>query len=199
MKNVVTRSYQSTAYITVSDLKKHLRIVSNDDDMYIARLLDACFEYASNFVGFEIRKSTVDYFFEDTTDGKFHIPARVLSLTSVKYRDTNGDLQTMASTDYDEVLTISANYGYDVALINSAPTLYDYGWRYKITVVEGFGISSDTIDVSKMFPEDLRHAIYLFAEHLYTQRGSQAVGVNVAPLDWNHEHLLYKYAIREFV
>lgn len=198
-KNVVTRTYSSTQYITVAETKKHLRIVSNDDDSYIATLLDACFDFASKYVGFEIRKSTVDYFFDSTTDGKIHIPARVMELTSVKYRDSSGDLQTLAATSYDEVLTMSANYGYDVEIINAPSSLYGYGWRYKVTVVEGFGLTTDSIDVSKMLPQGIRHGIYLLAEHLYTQRGSQVIGASVADLNWNHEHLLYPYAIREFV
>lgn len=198
-KNVVTRTYSSTQYITVAETKKHLRIVSNDDDSYIATLLDACFDFASKYVGFEIRKSTVDYFFESTTDGNLHIPARIMELTSVKYRDSNGDLQTLASTEYDEVLSISANYGYDVQIINAPSSMYGYGWKYKVTVVEGFGKSTDSIDAGKIFPESLRHGIYLLAEHLYTQRGSQVIGASVAALDWNHEHLFYPYAIREFV
>ncbi len=200
MKNVITRTYPATDYITVAELKTHLRITSSDDDTYLGNLLNAVFDYASNFCGYELRKSVVDYFFEDTTNSKLHIPARILSLTTVKYRDSNGDIQTLAATDYDEVLTISANYGYDVTLINSPSSLYDYGWRYKVSVVEGWYKASDTSqDISKIFPDGLRAAIFMFAEHLYTNRGSQVIGVSTDILTWNHEHLFTPYSIREFV
>ena len=193
MRNVVTRTYSATDYITLAQIKTHLRVTSSDDDTYIGTLLNACFDYISNLLGYEIRKSTVDYFFSDNV---LHIPARILSITSVHYRDTNGDLQ--AWTDYDEVLTISANYGYDITLI-SEPDLYAYGWKYKVTVVEGFGKSADSVDVSKIFPDDIRHAIYLLAEHLYANRGSVLVGVNAAELPINHNALISKYSIKEFV
>ena len=195
MRNVTTRTYQSTDYITVAEIKSHLRVLSNDDDNYLIKMLDACFNYVSNYVGYEVRKSTVEYFYPDTD---IHIPARLISLTNVKYRDSAGDLQTLASTDYDEVLTLSANYGYDITIIN-APSTYEHGWAYKVTVVEGFEKSGASVDVSKIFPDDLRHAIYLFAEHLYTQRGSQVIGTIATELTWNHEHLLNPYKIREFV
>jgi len=198
-KNVVTRIYQSSDYVTVSEARNQLKLTSNEDDTYISTLLDACFDFASKYVGFEIRKSTVDYFFESTTDGKLHIPARIMELTSVKYRDSNGDLQTLASTEYDEVLSISANYGYDVQIINAPSSMYGYGWRYKVTVVEGFGKSTDLIDVGKIFPASMGQAIKLLIEHWDTQRGSQVIGASWADLNWNHEHLLYPYAIREFV
>lgn len=195
MRNVTTRTYQSTDYITVAEIKSHLRVLSNDDDNYLIKMLDACFNYVSNYVGYEVRKSTVEYFYPDTD---IHIPARLISLTNVKYRDSAGDLQTLASTDYDEVLTLSANYGYDITIIN-APSVYEHGWAYKVTVVEGFEKVGASVDVSKIFPDDLRHAIYLFAEHLYTQRGSQVIGTIATELTWNHEHLLNPYKIREFV
>lgn len=195
MRNVTTRTYQSTDYITVAEIKSHLRVLSNDDDNYLIKMLDACFNYVSNYVGYEVRKSTVEYFYTDTD---IHIPARLISLTNVKYRDSAGDLQTLDATDYDEVLTLSANYGYDITIIN-APSVYEHGWAYKVTVVEGFEKSGASVDVSKIFPDDLRHAIYLFAEHLYTQRGSQVIGTIATDLTWNHEHLLNPYKIREFV
>lgn len=179
----------------MSEIKSHLRVFSNDDDNYLSKLLDACFNYVSNYVGYEVRKSTVEHYF-DSED--IHIPARLISVTSVKYRDINGDLQTLAATDYDEILSLSADFGYDVTIIN-APSTYEHGWKYKVTVVEGFEKAGATVDVSKIFPDDLRHAIYLFAEHLYTQRGSELVGVSSSPLTWNHEHLLNPYKIREFI
>jgi uncharacterized phiE125 gp8 family phage protein len=201
VKNVITRTYSATDYITVAELKTHLRITSSDDDTYLANLLNAVFDYASNLCGYELRKSVVDYFFNDPDKySKFHIPARILSLTTVKNRDSNGDLQTIAAADYDEVLTISANYGYDITLINTPSSIYDYGWRYKISVVEGWYKASDTSqDVSKIFPDGLRAAIYMFAEHLYTNRGSQVIGASTDILTWNHEHLFSPYSIKEFV
>ncbi len=195
MKNVTSRTYNSTDYITVSELKSHLRVLSSDDDTYITTLLDSCFDYASQIVGYEIRKSTVDYFFSDSD---LHIPARILSVTSVSYRNANATVTALASTDYDTITTISANYGYDVTLINAPSSLYDYGWKYKVTVVEGFAKSGDSVDVSKIFPASLRAAIYMLAEHLYTNRGSQVVGTTTSKLDWNHEHLFAPFSIKEY-
>lgn len=197
MRNVVTRTYQATDYITVAELKTHLRVTSSSDDTYIGNLLASVFDIVSKHLGYEVRKSTVDYFFAETFQNKLHIPARLLSVTSVSYRDTNGDLQTLASTDYDEVLTLSANYGYDIEIID-APDLYSYGWKYKATVVEGFAKVGDSVDVSKIFPEGLRSAIYVIAEDLYTQRGSIVVGVSVTNNDLM-DTLLSPYAIKEFV
>lgn len=199
MKNVTAQTYASTDYITIAEVKSHLRLTSTDDDAYLATLLNACFDYVSNVVGYEVRKSTVDYFFTQSDCGSFHIPARIMSLTSVKYRDAAGDLQTVDPADYDQVLTISANYGYDVTLINAPSSLYDYGWKYKITVVEGFGKTGDSVDTSKIFPDAIRQAIYLLCEHYYTQRGAVSVGVSAMELPLGIENLLSNYSIKEFI
>ncbi len=66
MKNVTSQTYGALDYISLDELKAHLRITSTDDDNYLSILLNACFDYASNVVGYEIRKSVVDYFFKDT-------------------------------------------------------------------------------------------------------------------------------------
>lgn len=200
MKNVVSQTYSAGDYITLTELKAHLRVTSSDDDGYLALLLNSVFDYASNYCGYELRKSTVDYFFTSPDEiSQFHIPARLQSITSVKYRDSNGALQTLGTSAYDSTLTISANFGYSVTLIDAPSSLYSYGWRYKVTVVEGWGKVGDSIDYSKIFPDGLRAALYLFAEHLYTNRGSQVVGVSSSMLDWNHEHLLSPYSIKAFV
>jgi uncharacterized phiE125 gp8 family phage protein len=198
VKNVTTRTYSATDYITIDEVKSHLRITSVIDDGYISNLLNACFDYGSRICGYELRKSTVEHFFSATDSGILHIPARILSVTNVKYRDSNGDLQTLSAADYDEILTISADYGYDLTIINE-PSLYGYGWKYKVTVVEGFAKGGDTVDVSKIFPDGLRTAIYLLCEHFYTQRGSAVIGTIAQKLDYNHEDLFSQYAIKEFV
>lgn len=197
MRNVVSKTHSPTDYITVSELKAHLRVTSNSDDAYILNLLNGVFDMVSNYVGFQICKSTVDYFFK--SGESLHIPARIVGVSSVKYRDSNGDLQTLSATDYDEVLTISANYGYDITLINAPSSTYSYGWLYKVTVSEGFELEIATADVSKKFPYALRNAIYLLAEHYYTQRGTVVVGTIVQPLNFGHESLISHYKVMEFV
>lgn len=198
MKNVASQTYSSLDYIQLEDLKDHLRVTDSANDNYLSNLLDSCFSYLSDLLGYEVRKSMVEYFFSGTNLGVLHIPARILSITNVKYRDTAGDLQTLSASDYDEILTISANYGYDITIVN-APSLYDYGWRYKVTVVEGFAKPGDSVDTSKIFPEILRAAIYRLAEDLYTQRGDMMVGVSASQLPVNIDNFISKYQIKEFV
>lgn len=198
MKNVTARTYNSTDYITVAEVKTHLRVTHSSDDTYIGQMLDSCFSHLSNLLGYEVRKSTVAYFFDSLDNGKLHIPARLISLTDIHYRDANGDLQLLAAADYDEILTLSANYGHTVNIINE-PTTYDYGWKYKVVVVEGFAKSGDSVDVSKVFPEILRAAIYRMCEDLYTQRGDIMAGANPVLLPINIDHFVSNYQIKEFV
>jgi hypothetical protein len=197
VKNITARTYSSTDYITVAEIKSQLRITSSSDDTYLGVLLNAVFDAASQIVGYEIRKSTVDYFFNGSDSGVLHIPARILSLTSVKYRDTSATQQTLSSSNYDIITELSANYGYDITLIDE-PNLYDHGWRYKVTVVEGFAKSGDTADISKIFPDSLKWALYAMAEDFYTQRGGVVIGASVGKLDI-YENLLSQWAIKEFV
>lgn len=198
MSNVTARTYNSFDYIALDEVREWLRVASNDDDAIISTILDAAFNHLSNLLGYEVRKSTVDHFFKSTNNGVLHIPARLLSITSVKYRDTNGDLQTLASTDYDEILTLSANYGYDIQVLN-VPSLYSYGWKWKVTVVEGFDIAGASVDVSKIFPDVLKLAIRKLCEDMYTQRGDMVVGAMVNKLPVGFDNFISAYQIREFV
>jgi len=47
--------HQATSYISISDVKEHLRVINTDEDAYIAGILEAAFDIAENYIGSTIR------------------------------------------------------------------------------------------------------------------------------------------------
>lgn len=215
-RNITALTRTATDYVTVAQIKRHLNIESDntDHDTYLGEMLPACFDLVDSLVGYCTRKSTVEYLFDqpETSQGDymgstlsigncFHVPARVMSVSSVKYLDSNGAEQTLtAGTDYQQLNSFAGHYGADIELINEPSSLYDYGWRYKVTVVEGFEpASANPTNKSHIMPDALIHAVKLFAGQYWSERMGIVIGTIQTKMDFAQEMLLTKYKIREFI
>ena len=212
-KTITAQTKVAADYLSIAALKRHLRIEdgNTDHDTYLGEMLPACFDLVDAYLGFNSRKCTVEYLFNDLEISRggyagavvsigncLHIPARLISISSVKYLDANGAEQTMGTADYQALNTFSANYGFDLEIINAPSSTYDYGWIYKVTAVEGYEVSGGS-DLAKVMPSDIIHAVKLIAGQYWANRMGIIVGTIQTGMDYNHEWLLAKHAIKEFV
>jgi len=191
----------ATDYLSIAELKRHLQIDENntDHDAYLADMLPSCFDLVDSYLGYSCRKSTVAYLFDDLDGAIIHIPARLISISSVKYLDEAGAEQTLSASDYQALNSFSANYGFDLEIIN-APTVYDYGWKYKVTVVEGFEPSSAApANIATVMPDAILHAVKLIAGQYWANRMGIIVGTIQTTMDYNQDFLLSRYRIMQFV
>jgi len=194
-------SYANTAiqYLTLAEAKAELNIYSStDDDTIITRYINQSVSHLSQLLGYSLRKATVSYYFG--ANEKIFIPAKVLSITNVKYRNSSNTLTTMTSgTDYDAPIELVADYGTEINIINPPSSLHDYDWVYKVTVVEGFEIEGTSTDESNIIPLGLKGVIAHLTTHYYTNRSPVVVGVSVDKLPFNFESVLFPYRILQMI
>lgn len=150
------------AAITTAQAKEHLRITHSDDDTYIAAIVLAASEWCEEFQRrVYVQREVVDYFDEfDTVIRPSKSP--LVSVTTLKYYDTDGNLQTLDA----------ANYRVD---INTEPgritEAYNCTWpdiRYMtnaivLTYEAGYAARAN-------IPEEIKHAVKLLVGHFYENR-----------------------------
>jgi uncharacterized phiE125 gp8 family phage protein len=96
--------------VTLTEAKAHLRVDASDDDALITALIIAAREGAEQITGRALMSQTWELGLDGFSDREpaYHRHAYrislprppLVSITSVKYLDTSGVLQTMAESDY---------------------------------------------------------------------------------------------------
>lgn len=196
MGNVVSYTHDGIDYVTVEDIKAHLRIDDTDEDAFLESLIEGAFDIASNYVGYSLRKASVAHWFDTSTDGCLYIPARVLSITSVQYVNDAGTLTAINYNTYGET---TSKFLYKVELTADPTSLNDYGKQYKVICVEGFELQSATADSFVKFPNAIKSAIYMICANLYENRQDDVIGTISSELPMNSKYLLDPYKVTIFV
>lgn len=152
----------STLPVTLGDAKLHLRVNSSDLDTHIQDLLAAATEYCEDATSKSFRTSmTVTQSYPCWPCGKVLLDRQpVLSVTSVKYYDETGTLQTVATNDYRLHKSAAAVAYLEFDDEFSGPT---YDARDNAVVIEYEAGYTTTDDV----PARAKHAIKLVTEGYY--------------------------------
>lgn len=162
-------SYQITVEpaeepISTSEMKAHLRVDFSDEDTYIDTLITTARKYCESYTNrvfiTQTWRQNLDCF-PDVIKLKVN---PVVSLTSLKYYDTNESQQTLTDS--------SANFQKDFlsdtatiheGLTNAWPSIGSTINPIEIITVCGYGAASAV-------PADIKHAIKLMVSHLYENR-----------------------------
>ncbi len=171
----------------LEDAKKHLRIDDSDNDGYLFALIAA----ARRAVEARINGPLVAQTWEAVFDGfepVMPLQARLISVTSVTYIDTDGAEQTLAASEYDVDTT---------SLIGRIYPAYDKQWptdvrRHRQAVVVRFVCGYADAD---SVPDDIRHAMMMIVAQLYEHREEIITGSIVASVPMASEYLLAPYRI----
>jgi|TARA_Y100000310_G_scaffold331472_1_gene405122 uncharacterized phiE125 gp8 family phage protein len=167
-------SEPATEPITTAEAKAHLRVDFSDEDTYIDTLISTargiCETYCNRVFITQTWRQNED---------RWSIPIKlkvnpVVSLTSLKYYDTNETQQTLT----DSSANFQKDFNSDEAkifegLTNSYPSLGDTINPIEIIYVCGYGAASAV-------PVEIKHAIKLMVSHLYENR--EAVNVPIASM-----------------
>jgi len=153
--------------VSVDEAKAHMRVDIADDDALIAGLLKAARVYVEDhcrrkLISQSLTATLTDW--NETGDFEIVLPfPPLVSVTSVKYYDTAGTLQTWASANYavDTYATpgrIREAYGV------TWPEQRDIENAIQIVYVAGYGSTAASV------PEPLKLAIKMLAAHWYENR-----------------------------
>ena len=182
----------ATEPVTTSEAKSHLRVDTTADDTLIGTLITAARQHVEN----HLRRALITQTWELVTDAfpvgdviRLPLPPLV-SVTSIKYTDKDGNESTLSSAAY--VVDTDSTKGRVV--LKSGET-----WPsdtlaaangVRVRYVAGYGEASAV-------PRPIRQAILLLIGTMYENRESVLVaqGVTVAQLPFGVDALLMPYRI----
>lgn len=157
--------------VTLDELKAWARVDSTDDDDLLTANGVAAREHVERWLGRQLVTATWTLTMRDFPSGLIRLPRPPLqSISSIKWKDTDGTLSTMDAGDY--LVDTAADPG-TVEPATSWPKPGDFPDAIQIAFVAGFG---DPADV----PENIKIAIKALAAHWYEAREPAVVGASVA-------------------
>jgi uncharacterized phiE125 gp8 family phage protein len=157
--------------VTLAEAKEHMEVVGDDHNAKIARYLQAAREWWEKATRRQFINATWEWTLPAFPSGdKLTVPKPPLSsVTTVKYIDTAGVLQTLSDTVYD-VDTHSDPGRIALAYQQQWPLTREDINAVIITFVAGYGTTAASV------PPDDRHAILLLAGHWFANRESVSEG-----------------------
>jgi len=176
------------AVLTLSEVKLHLKIDSSADDTLITNLISAATESCQEYTNRYFTTTVVEQY-SDTFDGvKQLYKSPVISITHIKYYDSNNSLQTWDAANYivDNV-SQPARIGLEVQ--KAYPIIAD---RMNAVVVKysvGYGAAADV-------PQAIKSAILLTIGNLYENRQSVITGRTATELPLSSQYLLNQFKVQ---
>ena len=154
------------AVVTLALAKQNSNIEHSDTEAYLQLLLDAAVEDAENYTGVSLLQRSVVIAYSDWALNYVLPLAPIQSITSVTYKDENGDTQTVATTDY----TFYSNTGQHFLQINldALPTL-DEDTPFPVTVTCVAGYATDDM------PAFVKSAVMMRFSHKELYREDMAI------------------------
>ena len=173
--------------VSLADAKLHLRVDGTTDDTLITALIVAARKWAEEYTGRQFVTATWDWFLDGFCPS-FSVPLPPLqSVTSIKYLDTTGTEQTLASSTYrvdavSEPGRIALDYG------KSWPSTHPVINAVTVRFVAGYGAAAAV-------PEPIRQAILILIGELYEQRQESIIGNIQSSVPFGVRALLTPYKV----
>lgn len=176
--------------VTLSEAKAHLRVTASDEDSLITALIFAARNWAENFTQRALMTQTWDVLLDAFAD-EMELPLPPLqSVTSVKYLDTAGVEQTLASTEYT-VDTAAERGLVRLAYGKAWPATRAQANAVTIRVVAGYSATNP-------LPGAIKGACLLMLGELYARRETAIVGAPITTVPVSAEYLLWPYRSLRF-
>ena len=186
----------ATEPITLVEAKAHLRVDFSDEDDYIDTLIVSARRYCEAYCN---RVFITQTWRQNLSEWVNPIQLKVnpvISVTSLKYYDTNEAQQTITdnTNNYQKDLNSDVARIYD-GLVNTFPAIGSSINPIEIITVCGYGAASDV-------PDDIKHAIKFMVSYFYENREGVNVPLNSAASDIKPptavKSLLTRYRINVF-
>jgi uncharacterized phiE125 gp8 family phage protein len=178
--------------VSVPEAKTHLNVTSSSKDTYIQGLVTASRRQIERYLNRALITQTWDLYLPNWSDCIKLPYAPLQSVTSITYKNVDGDDTALTIADYFHVVT-SDDPGrlirkYDVTL----PEV-EYGNPNAIVIrfVAGYGLAESV-------PEEIKHAMKLVLTDLYDQRGTVVIGNIAHKIPGYLTDLVHSYKIYSF-
>lgn len=150
--------------VTVDEVKSHLRIDTDDEDVYLGLLISAARRYAETWLRRQLITATYKLRLDCFPCWEIEVPRPpFVSVTTLKYQNTANVETTLTENThfvkdiYREPGLIYPAYGL------TWPTTYDFPNAVTLTYVAGYGDATDV-------PEEVRYGIILIVAKAYQNR-----------------------------
>lgn len=179
--------------VTVAEAKAHLRVGFSEDDTLIEGLIASATAEAQTITRRQLVTATWKLLLRDfpAGDEPIRVPLPPLqSVSSVKYFDTNGTEQTIASANY--IVDIASEPG-RIALApdKTWPGVQDRINAVTVEFIAGYGDPSAV-------PERIKTAIKQLVGHWYENREAATLGIEAKEVPLAFERLLWSERVLEF-
>ena len=184
--------------VSLAELKTYLRVSESfaDDNAELMGLLRAATDIASERTDRALINTTFDEFLDAFPDSSrmpiYPERGKLQSVTTLKYIDTAGVLQTWDSANY----TVDANHARGriyTAYNVTWPTTRSVPNAVEIRYVAGYGTDWNSV------PEALRKALMDLVEHWYGHRGAVMNTTVLTDIPLNAERIIQHYALRGLI
>ncbi|MBC8266366.1 MAG: phage head-tail connector protein [Flavobacteriales bacterium] len=182
-------SIASTAILTTSEAKGHLRVDTTADDAFIDNLIQAATDSAEIYTNRFFIDTTLTLKGDKWSDIEYLFKSPVLTITSIQYYDSDNALQTLASSVY---LLDNSHQPARVTLDEgeSYPNLASRANAVKIIYNVGYGTASSDV------PDGIKQAVLLTVGHWYQNREDVVVGRIASQLPMAAKYLLDQYKVQ---
>lgn len=173
--------------VTLDEIKAHLRVDFDDDDDVLGYYITSARQHAENYCQRAFITQIFNYRL-DEFPWELKLPRpNLVSVSSIKYTDQNGDEQTLDISEY-QVDIYSTVGRVKPTYSNTWPStrIGDYN-AVNVEYVAGYG---DTADV----PRAIKQAIMLLVGHLYENRESTAA-LTIKDVPMGYYSLLNQYRV----
>lgn len=162
--------------VTLAEAKDYLRISGTADDTGVQAMIDAATSFVEDYIGRSLIAQAWRITLDDFADAVVLPRGPVTSITSLKYYDTAGDLQTLASTYY--TLDNSSDPAFMVRNSDATwPAIMDGVNAVQVNYATGYGT----------IPAAIKHAVLVVLGYWYDNRdGASAMPPAAMALLQNH-------------
>lgn len=151
--------------VSIDEAKTHCRIENTEENGYVQGLIVAARQMVENYTNRALITQTWKAYFDRFPIGynPVDLPkAPVQSVTSITYVDSDGDTQTLASSEYT-VDTDSEPGRFYLAYNKTWPSVRNVAKAVTVTFTAGYGDAEDV-------PDAIKQAMFLMIGHLYENR-----------------------------
>lgn len=189
-QSTVRTTEPGTGPVSRTEAKLFLRQDETADDDLIDTILTGAREWCEEYTGRSFLTQTWTQYIDWKFPRVIELPrGPVQSITSIKYYDTDGSLQTLSTDVYTSDLNREPRALVYEDWSQSWPAARYQRQTIQVAYVTGYGDSDDV-------PESIKVAVRQLIKHWYDQRDPVVVGSTTKTLDAALKALLNKYRIR---
>ncbi len=189
MRSLKVDTAAASPVYTTAQMKTFLKVDVSDDDTLIDNLIEAATESCQIYTNQYFINTVVTQYSDNWKEFYSLYKSPVVSITHVKYYDSDDAQQTLASSNY--VLdNISKPARIGVSVTGDLPNLSTRINAVEVKYTVGYGTASTDV------PEGIRAAIGLTCANWYENRQSVITGRTATELPLSSQYLLNQYKVQ---